>query len=58
MTGIIDTREAVKAGGAAEALTGGGLLDIFGRSTGRSIGGSILVNDLSNDTLAQVGYFT
>ncbi len=44
-----------KASGVADALKGGYLIDAFGRSSGRSVGGSVLVADLNDNTTAEIG---
>jgi hypothetical protein len=52
--GVKSFQESVAEDGWSKALTGGSLFDVFGRSNGQSIGGSVLFNDLNDTTTAQV----
>ena len=56
----IGVRDAFKGAGSVKsgvgnALTGGAIFDVFGRSEGKSIGGSVLVTSLTNTTTAEIG---
>jgi hypothetical protein len=55
--GLFDAGKAIKSGekGLGDVISGGDLIDLGGRSGSKSLGGSILVTALTNDTMAIIG---
>ena len=47
--------KAIKTDGLAEALSGGSIVDLFDRSEGSGVGGSILDDNITDTTQAEIG---